>query len=180
MLIVLDNFEQLVEGSWAIGDLLDAAPRLTVLATSRIPLHIAGEREYHVTPLELPVHRQRGDTARPESSESVRLFVDRAASVRPGFALTEANTSAVVDIVERLDGLPLALELAASRLGVLDPCDVGLPPRASTCVADGRSPRPAGASSHARGDDPLESRHSRTRRPATVRAAFGLRGRLDT
>ena len=121
VLIVLDNFEQLVEGSWAIGDLLDAAPRLTVLATSRIPLRIAGEREYQVTPLELPVHRQRGDTARPESSESVRLFVDRAASVRPGFALTEANTSAVVDIVERLDGLPLALELAASRLGVLDP-----------------------------------------------------------
>ena len=121
VLMVLDNFEQLVEGSWAIGDLLDAAPRLTVLATSRIPLHIAGEREYQVTPLELPVHRQRGDTASPQSSESVRLFVDRAASVRPGFELTQANTSAVVDIVERLDGLPLALELAASRLGVLDP-----------------------------------------------------------
>ncbi|MGA8045973.1 MAG: tetratricopeptide repeat protein [Dermatophilaceae bacterium] len=120
VLIVLDNFEQLVEGSWAIGDLLDAAPRLTVLATSRIPLHIAGEREYQVAPLELPVRGQRGDTARTESSESVRLFVDRAASVRPGFALTEANASAVVDIVERLDGLPLALELAASRIGVLD------------------------------------------------------------
>jgi predicted ATPase/class 3 adenylate cyclase len=121
VLLVLDNFEQLVEGSWAIGDLLDTSPSVTMLATSRIPLHVEGEREYQVTPLETPAHRRRGEPAGPESSESVRLFVDRAASVRPGFALTDANTSAVVDIVERLDGLPLALELAASRLGVLDP-----------------------------------------------------------
>lgn len=124
MLLVLDNLEQLVEGSSAIGDVLDAAPSVTVLATSRIPLHISGEREYQVTPLELPAHRQHGDTAILGSSESVRLFVDRAASVRTDFTLTEANTPAVVEIVERLDGLPLALELAASRLRVLDPASL--------------------------------------------------------
>ncbi|HET6714290.1 MAG TPA: AAA family ATPase [Actinomycetota bacterium] len=121
VLLVLDNLEQLVDGSSAIGDLLDAAPRVTVLATSRIPLHISGEHEYQVAPLELPAHQQRGDAARLGSSESVRLFVDRAASVRSDFTLTEANAPAVAEIVERLDGLPLALELAASRLRVLDP-----------------------------------------------------------
>jgi predicted ATPase len=121
VLLVLDNLEQLVDGSSAVGDLLDAAPRVTVLATSRIPLHISGEHEYQVAPLELPAHQQRGDSAQLVSSESVRLFIDRAAPVRPDFTLTDANASAVAEIVERLDGLPLALELAASRLRVLDP-----------------------------------------------------------
>ena len=121
VLLVLDNLEQLVDGSSAVGDLLDAAPRLTVLATSRIALRLSGEHEYQVAPLELPARERRGDAAQLVSSESVRLFVDRATSVRPNFTLTDANALAVAEIVERLDGLPLALELAASRLRVLDP-----------------------------------------------------------
>ena len=121
VMLVLDNFEQLVDGSSAIGDLLDAAPGLTVLATSRIALRLSGEHEYQVAPLELPARERRGDAAQLVASESVRLFVDRATSVRPDFTLTDANASAVAEIVERLDGLPLALELAASRLRVLDP-----------------------------------------------------------
>ena len=121
VLLVLDNLEQLVDGSSAVGDLLDAAPGLTVLATSRIALRLSGEHEYRVAPLELPARERRGDAAQLVSSESVRLFVDRATSVRPNFTLTDANALAVAEIVERLDGLPLALELAASRLRVLDP-----------------------------------------------------------
>ena len=121
VLLVLDNLEHLVDGSSAVGDLLDEAPGLTVLATSRIRLRLSGEHEYQVAPLELPAQEQRGDAAQLVSSESVRLFVDRAKSVRPDFTLTDANASAVAEIVERLDGLPLALELAASRLRVLDP-----------------------------------------------------------
>ena len=121
VMLVLDNFEQLVDGSSVIGDLLDAAPGLTVLATSRIALRLSGEYEYQVAPLELPARERRGDAAQLVTSESVRLFVDRATSVRPDFTLTDANASAVAEIVERLDGLPLALELAASRLRVLDP-----------------------------------------------------------
>ena len=121
MLIVLDNLEQLVDGSSAVGDLIDAAPGLKVLATSRIALRLSGEHEYWVAPLELPARERRGDAAQLVSSESVRLFVDRATSVRPNFTLTDANALAVAEIVERLDGLPLALELAASRLRVLDP-----------------------------------------------------------
>ena len=121
VLIVLDNFEQLVEGK--LGDRRPArrGAQADGAGNQPHPASHRGRARVPGDPAELPVHRQRGDTARPESSESVRLFVDRAASVRPGFALSEANTSAVVDIVERLDGLPLALELAASRLGVLDP-----------------------------------------------------------
>ena len=121
VLLVLDNFEQLLDGSSAVGDLLDAAPGLTVLATSRIALRLSGEHEYQVAPLELPARERRGDTAHLVASESVRLFVDRATSVRPDFTLTDANATAVAEIVERVDGLPLALELAASRLRVLDP-----------------------------------------------------------
>ena len=109
-----------MDGSSVIGDLLDTAPKLTVLATSRIALRLSGEYEYQVAPLELPARERRGDAAQLVTSESVRLFVDRATSVRPDFTLTDANASAVAEIVERLDGLPLALELAASRLRVLD------------------------------------------------------------
>ena len=85
-----------------------------------IALRLSGEYEYQVAPLELPARERRGDAAQLVTSESVRLFVDRATSVRPDFTLTDANASAVAEIVERLDGLPLALELAASRLRVLD------------------------------------------------------------
>jgi predicted ATPase/class 3 adenylate cyclase len=118
LLLVLDNLEQLIEAGPAIGMLLDSAPKLTVLVTSRIPLRLSGEQEYPVPPLSIPDASAADASWR--SYESVELFMQRAASIRPGLRITDADGPAVVKIVERLDGLPLALELASSRLRVLD------------------------------------------------------------
>jgi predicted ATPase/class 3 adenylate cyclase len=118
-LLVLDNLEQLIEAGPSIGTLLDSAPKLTVLVTSRIPLRLSGEQEYPVPPLTIPDADHLAD-ASWRSYESVELFTQRAAAVRPGLRITDADGPAVVKIVERLDGLPLALELASSRLRVLD------------------------------------------------------------
>ena len=123
LLMVLDNLEQLIEASPLIAELLDAAPDLVVLATSRIPLRLSGEQEYQVSPLALP---EPGSPAEPVATEhllacaSVQLFVERAKAVRPGFRITQEQAPALAAIVARLDGLPLALELAASRMRVLD------------------------------------------------------------
>ncbi len=119
LLLVLDNFEQLIEASPIVGTLLDDAPRLAVLATSRIPLRLSGEQEFRLSPLPLPLQDELADVERMSTCESVLLFVERAAAVRPGFRVTDENAPAVAQIVARLDGLPLALELAASRLRVL-------------------------------------------------------------
>ena len=119
LLLVLDNLEQLVAGSPVIGELLTAAPRLRVLATSRELLHLAGEQELAVPPLSLP-----DPSASPErvgEAEAVGLFVQRAVMVDPAFRLTEENAAAVAELCLRLDGLPLAIELAASRLKLLSP-----------------------------------------------------------
>ncbi|MBO3748928.1 winged helix-turn-helix domain-containing protein [Streptosporangiaceae bacterium NEAU-GS5] len=115
VLLLLDNCEHLVEAVARLADeLLGRCPRLRVLATSREPLGIGGETLCPVPPLGLP------DPGAPaESGHAVRLFLDRAAAVRPGFALTEANTADVIEICRRLDGLPLAIELAAARLRAL-------------------------------------------------------------
>jgi non-specific serine/threonine protein kinase len=118
-LLVLDNLEQVVEASPLVGTLLDAAPQLTVLATSRIPLRLSGELEYRLAPLTLPGREQMADAVRLGSFESVQLFIDRAAAVRPGLDITDATAPALFEIVSRLDGLPLALELAGSRMRVL-------------------------------------------------------------
>ena len=120
LLLVLDNMEQLVDGSDIVGGLLDAAPNLSVLATSRIPLRLAGEREVPVPPLSLP-EPDAASVDELTSVESIRLFLDRAREARPDFRLDEANARAVVEIVSRLDALPLAIELAVARLRVLDP-----------------------------------------------------------
>ncbi len=119
LLLVLDNLEQIVEASPLVGTLLDAAPHLTVLATSRIPLRLSGEQEYQLAPLALPGREQMANAARLGSFESVQLFIDRAAAVRPGLEITDATAPALFEIVSRLDGLPLALELAGSRMRVL-------------------------------------------------------------
>jgi predicted ATPase/class 3 adenylate cyclase len=119
MLLVVDSFEHVAEGASVIGRLLDAASGLTVLATSRVPLRVVGEREYDVSPLAVP---DRGsDIEAIAACEAVRLFTDRALAVRPSFQLTPQNATAVAEITARLDGLPLAIELAASRLNLLDP-----------------------------------------------------------
>jgi predicted ATPase/DNA-binding CsgD family transcriptional regulator len=124
MLLVLDNFEQVAEASSTVSDLLSAAPALKVLATSRTLLHLYGEHDFPVPPLMLPAH---GDPSDPDyldalrGCESVELFVQRGRAVRLDFDLTDSNALDVAGICARLDGLPLAIELAAARLRLLPP-----------------------------------------------------------
>jgi predicted ATPase/class 3 adenylate cyclase len=115
LLLVLDDFERVRAGARDVAALLRGCPRLEVLATSREPLRLSAEHELPVAPLGVP---ERGARARFDEiarSEAVRLFVDRAEAVRAGFALTPENAPAVAEICRRLDGLPLAIELAAAR-----------------------------------------------------------------
>ncbi|MCD0442231.1 winged helix-turn-helix domain-containing protein [Glycomyces sp. A-F 0318] len=117
-LVVLDNCEHRIGAAAALAArLLGACPGLRILATSREALAIGGERLYPIPPLPLSADR-------PEESPAVRLFCERAAAVRPGFALDAANTPAVVEICRRLDGLPLAVELAAARMRALDAAQI--------------------------------------------------------
>jgi predicted ATPase/class 3 adenylate cyclase len=121
VLLVLDNLEQVIEAATAVDRLLDQAPRLRVLATSRVPLHLSGEHEYEVEPLPLPHPERVLELITLERYESVALFVERAGAVRPGFRLEQGNAAAIADIVRRVDGLPLAIELAAGRVKMLTP-----------------------------------------------------------
>ncbi|HEX5116435.1 MAG TPA: BTAD domain-containing putative transcriptional regulator [Pseudonocardiaceae bacterium] len=122
-LLVLDNCEHLVAGAAELADvLLRRCAALTVLATTREPLAVTGEVGYRVGPLDLPA--EQASLAEARESPAVRLFVDRAAAARPGFTLTEANLNPVIEICRRLDGMPLALELAAARLRAMTPRQV--------------------------------------------------------
>lgn len=121
MLLVLDNFEQIVEASPTVAEILDAALRLKCLVTSREVLHLSAEQEYPVPPLALPDPARIRDPSRLEEYESVALFLQRARAVRPDFGLTQENAAAVAEICSRLDGLPLAIELAAARVRLLSP-----------------------------------------------------------
>ncbi len=114
LLVVLDNVEHVMPAAELIGRLLDAAPRLTVLATSRSPLHLSGEQELPLEPMPRPTPEASPDEL--PGLEAIDLFVDRARAVAPAFALTPDTIGAVAEVVTRLDGLPLAIELAASRL----------------------------------------------------------------
>jgi len=120
-LLVLDNLEQLVDAAPMIGRLIEEAPRLVVLATSREPLRLRAERELPIAPLPVPTG---GAPISPEealASPAVQLFVERAKAVKPGFVLDASNVAEVVAICRRLDGLPLAIELAAARVRILTP-----------------------------------------------------------
>ncbi len=120
LLLVMDNFEHLLPGAHVIQSLLQGCPRLKVLATSRTPLGLYGEREFPVTPLSLP-DLQHGDVETIDGAESVRLFVERARANQPEFEINAANARTVGEICVQLDGLPLAIELGAARLRVLPP-----------------------------------------------------------
>lgn len=120
-LLVLDNFEHLLAAAPLVADQLAATPSVKVLATSREPLHLRGEREFAVQPLALPHFQQLPDPDDLARYAAVRLFVARAQDVKSGFALTHENAAAVVEICHRLDGLPHALELAAARIKILSP-----------------------------------------------------------
>jgi predicted ATPase/class 3 adenylate cyclase/Tfp pilus assembly protein PilF len=121
LLLVLDNLEQLPDLGPFVAELLATAPGLAVLATSRAPLRVRGEREYPVLPLPLPGEISAGSLDAIAASDAVRLFVDRAQAIMPGFALDANNADAVAEIVRRLDGLPLAIELAAARVRLFAP-----------------------------------------------------------
>src|SRR5215204_1382929 len=121
LLLVLDNFEQVLEGAPLVGELLGACPKMKVLATSRIPLRLYGEQEYLVRPLSLPDPKVMPLLEVLTQYEAVRLFVQRARAVKADFKVTNDNAPAVAEICARLDGLPLAIELAAARTRVLPP-----------------------------------------------------------
>lgn len=121
MLLVLDNFEQVVVAAPLTVELLAAAEGLKILTTSREPLHVNGEHEFPVKPLSLPNHQARVPVEVLSQYPAIALFIERAKSVKPDFHLTAANAATVVEICHRLDGLPLAIELAAVRSKILTP-----------------------------------------------------------
>lgn len=120
LLLVLDNFEQVVLAASQVADLLAMSPQVKALVTSRVPLNVTGEQEFAVPPLPLPVAGVNA-VADLAACPAVALFIQRAQAVRADFVLHEANAAAVVEVCQRLDGLPLAIELAAARSKVLAP-----------------------------------------------------------
>jgi predicted ATPase/class 3 adenylate cyclase len=118
VLLVLDNFEQLMEAAATVAELLARLPLLRVLVTSREPMHVSGEREFHLRPMHVATE---GDIDRVARTDAVALFVERARAADGSFELTAENAITVAEIVRRLDGLPLAIELAAARVKILAP-----------------------------------------------------------
>jgi predicted ATPase/class 3 adenylate cyclase len=121
LLLVLDNFEQVVDAAPLVGELLSGCPGLKVLATSRTLLRIYGEHEYAVRPLELPDPDHLPPIETLRQYEAIRFFTERARAANAHFSLTNENALAVAEICARLDGLPLAIELAAARTKLLSP-----------------------------------------------------------
>ena len=127
LLLVLDNFEQVIEAAKLVDDLLHRCPWLYVVVTSRQPLRVRGERQIPVPPLALPAgiygaaRLTAGDALR---YPAVALFADRAQTVQPDFAITDANAAVVAELCRRLDGLPLAIELVAARVKLLPPTEL--------------------------------------------------------
>ncbi|MBE0687269.1 MAG: AAA family ATPase, partial [Anaerolineaceae bacterium] len=114
LLLVLDNFEQLVSAAPIVADLLSTAPQLKILTSSRIALNLLSEHQFPVPPLDLPQANDESAWEKLLENESVILFVERAQTAIPDFVLTKNNSSSIAEICRRLDGLPLALELAAA------------------------------------------------------------------
>ena len=124
LLLLLDNFEQVLGAAPLVMDLLESCAPLKVLVTSRAALRLSGEHEFPVPGLALPPRASRGSAANVKKYPAVALFVQRATAVQPDFALTAENAASVAEICEKLDGLPLAIELAAARVRTLTPGNI--------------------------------------------------------
>jgi predicted ATPase/class 3 adenylate cyclase len=121
LLLLLDNFEQVMRAAVQVAELLAACPKLKIIVTSRMVLHVQAEREFVVPSLSLPDPKRLPDLGTLSQCEAVALFIERSQAVKPDFAVTNANAPAVAAICVRLDGLPLAIELAAARSKLLPP-----------------------------------------------------------
>jgi len=121
MLLLLDNFEQVLEAAPKIVELIETSPKLRLVVTSRAPLRVRGEKELFVPPLAVPLPNGNYDLQKMSQYAAVQLFIQRARSIKPDFAVTNENAPAVAEICHRLDGLPLAIELAAARIKMLTP-----------------------------------------------------------
>src|SRR5216683_3183343 len=121
LLLLLDNFEQVVAAAPVLTDLLAACPELKILVTSRATLRITGEHEFSVPPLAVPDLKHLPELETLSQYAAIALFMQRAQAINPNFQLTKANAPALVEICARLDGLPLAIELAAARIKLLPP-----------------------------------------------------------
>src|SRR4030095_12821887 len=121
MLLVLDNFEQVVAAAPLVAEVLATCPRLKCLVTSRVVLRLRGEHEFPAPPLEFPDPQRLPAVDTLSQYAAIELFIQRALAVKPDFRVDNANAPAVAEICVRLDGLPLAIELAAARLKLLPP-----------------------------------------------------------
>ncbi|CAN5515947.1 hypothetical protein BH09CHL1_BH09CHL1_31850 [soil metagenome] len=124
MLLILDNFEHILTAAPFVTELLAACPRLKIVVTSRALLHVAGEYALPLPPLELPNLRRALSLSEIEQSSAVKLFVNRAEAIVPSFVLNDANAMVVADICRHLDGIPLAIELAAAQSTILSSADL--------------------------------------------------------
>ena len=156
LLLVLDNFEHVLAAAPLVAQLLEQAPDLKVLVTSRIVLHLSAEHEFVVSPLDLPDLAALPTCARLADYAAVAFFVARARAVKADFALTEANAPAVAALCVHLDGLPLALQLAAARDQALDPASLAAPPGSAATAFDQWLCGCHGPSSNAAGGHYLE------------------------
>ena len=120
VLLLLDNFEHLIASAPVVVQILQATVALRIVVTSRAPLHVTGEQEFEVPPLQVP-DLQCATAAAVAGCEAVRLFTERAHASWPGFVLDEENAAVIAEITRRLEGVPLAIELAAARVKVLPP-----------------------------------------------------------
>jgi len=121
ILVLLDNFEQVVSAALQVADLLAASPKLKVIVTSREVLHVRGEQEFPVPPMAVPDPAHLPDMVALAQYEALALFIQRAQAVKPDFQVTPANARDIAEICVQLDGLPLAIELAAARIKLLPP-----------------------------------------------------------
>ncbi len=144
LLLLLDNFEQVLDAASLAADVLAHAPDVRMLVTSRAPLRVSGEQELPLPPLSLPSEADETDVPGLSAVPAVALFAARAAAVRPDFAVTAENAHDVAEVVRDLDGLPLAVELAAARVRLLSPTEIadGLRTRGLQALGRGRRDAP--------------------------------------